>query len=101
MKRKPDIVEAIKNRKLFGSLFADLTTWRAWIVWLKSVFGLLMDAGGLEIYQKCTGRTEPPKGGVKEAYAIVGRRGGKSRIVAFAGVFISSFFYFRKFFHPC
>src|SRR4029434_6972003 len=98
--KKPDIVSAIRNRKLFGSLFADLSTWAAWIVWLKVVFGLPIDDGELALYRKCTRRTEPPMGGIKEAYAIVGRRGGKSRIVAFAGVFIACFHDFRKFLAP-
>jgi hypothetical protein len=34
VKRKPDIIEAIKNPKLFGSLprFKKLDTWSAWLV---------------------------------------------------------------------
>ena len=67
MKKRPDIIEALRNKKLFGALFTDLSTWSAWLVWLKAMFGLLMDSGELEIYQKCTGRTEPPPNGVKEA----------------------------------
>jgi hypothetical protein len=100
MKRKPNIIEAIKNPKLFGSLFNSLDSWLAWIVWLKAVFGLAMDSAELELYRKCTGRTEPPNDGVKEAYAIVGRRGGKSRIVAFAAAFIACFHDFRRYLAP-
>lgn len=37
---------------------------------------------------------------VKEAYGIVGRRGGKSRIVSFAGAFIACFHDFRKYLAP-
>ena len=46
MKRKPNIIEAIKNPKLFGSLprFKKLETWTAWLVVLKAIFGLPMTA---------------------------------------------------------
>ena len=96
MKKRVDIVAAIRHPKIFRPLLGDLSTWAAWLVWLKGVFGLPMDSGELLLYRKCTGRTQPPRDGVKEAYAIVGRRGGKSRIVAFAGVFIACFHDFRK-----
>jgi hypothetical protein len=99
MKKKPDIIEAIRHPKIFKPLLGDLSTWHSWIVWLKSVFGLLMDAAELELYRKCTGRTEPPQG-FKECYAIVGRRGGKSRIVSFAAVFIACFHDFKKYLAP-
>ena len=36
----------------------------------------------------------------KESYAIVGRRGGKSRIVSFAAVFIACFYDFKKYLAP-
>jgi len=34
------IIQAISNKQIFGALFKDLSSWRAWLVWLKSVFGL-------------------------------------------------------------
>src|SRR4029453_19121750 len=98
--KRTNIVEALRNKKLFGSLFTDLSTWSAWIVWLKAVFGLKMDAGEAELFQRCTGRKSFIKKDFKESYAIVGRRGGKSRIVSFAGVFIACFHDFRKYLAP-
>jgi hypothetical protein len=98
--KRIDIVQAIKNPKLFGSLFKDLSTWSSWMVFLKAVFGLEMDEGERDLYQRCTGRNSvhaEPNSGFKESYAIVGRRGGKSRIVAFAAVFIACFNDFRKY----
>src|SRR5262249_21782752 len=89
--------QAIKNPNLFGSMFKSLDSWQAWIVWLKAVFGLEMDASEIELYRKCTGRSgENSPSGFKESYAIVGRRVGKSRIVSFAGVFIACFYDFSK-----
>ena len=51
-KKKPDIIEAIKHPKIFKPLLGDLSTWHSWIVWLKSVFGLLMDPAELETLSK-------------------------------------------------
>lgn len=100
MKGKPNIIEALRNTKLFGSMFQSLDSWFAWLVFLKAVFGLDMERSELEVYRKCTGRTDPPTDGVRESYAIVGRRGGKSRIVSFAGVFVGCFFDFRRYLAP-
>src|SRR5437867_7207584 len=54
MRRKPDIIEAIRNKKLFGSLpeFRDLSTWFAWIVWLKSLFAISLNESELALFQK-------------------------------------------------
>ena len=55
-----------------------------------------MDESELDLFRQCTGRTKLPKAGAKEAYVIVGRRGGKSRMISFAGMFIACFHDFRK-----
>ena len=57
-----NIVDAIKNPKLFGSLprFKKLDTWTAWLVVLKAIFGLPMTADDLAIFQRHTGRASPP-----------------------------------------
>ena len=100
MKKRVDIIQAIRNPKLFGGLFKSLDTWRAWIAFLKLLFGLLTDAGERLITQKCTGRTHFPVGGFKEAACVVGRRGGKSRIGALIGVFIGCFYDFKPYLAP-
>jgi Terminase large subunit, ATPase domain len=99
MKRKPNIIEAIKNPKLFGSLprFKKLDTWASWLVVLKTIFGLPMTADDLVIFNRHTGRASPPTGGSKETYLIIGRRGGKSFISALVTCFIACFIDFRPF----
>jgi hypothetical protein len=99
-KKKPDIIEAIRHPKIFRPLLGDLSTWSAWLVFLKAVFGLPMDGAELELYRRCTGRNVNSSKHFKEAYAIVGRRGGKSRMVSFAGVFIACFHDFKKYLAP-
>src|SRR5208337_72966 len=49
-----------------------------------------MTAEELAIYRQCTGRTEPPAAPFREAALIVGRRGGKSRILALIAVCVAS-----------
>jgi hypothetical protein len=99
MKRKPDIIEAIKNPKLFGSLprFKKLETWTSWLVVLKAIFGLPMTGDDLVIFNRHSGRTSPPIGGSKETYLIIGRRGGKSFISALITCFIACFIDFKPF----
>src|SRR5262245_15793605 len=100
LRKQIDIIQAIRDRRLFGGLFKSLDTWRAWIVFLKSIFGLPMDQAEIEIYRRCTNRTDPPNGGFKEAACVVGRRGGKSRVGALIGVFIGCFYDFKPYLAP-
>jgi len=65
LRKQIDIIQAIRDRRLFGGLFKSLDTWRAWIVFLKSIFGLSMDQAEIEIYRRCTNRTDSPSGGFK------------------------------------
>jgi len=99
VKRRPSIIEAIRNPKLFGSLprFKKLDTWVAWLVVLKAIFGLSMTAEDLLVFNRHTGRNAPPIGGSKETYLIIGRRGGKSFISALVTCFIACFIDFKPF----
>jgi hypothetical protein len=99
MKRRPNIIEAIENKRVFGSLprFRSLDTWGSWIVVLKAIFGLPMTVDDLVIFHKHTGRASPPLGGSKETYLIIGRRGGKSFISALITCFVSCFGDFSQF----
>src|SRR4029453_12638840 len=99
MSRRPNIIETIKNPKLFGSLprFKRLDSWSCWLVVLKAIFGLTMTDEDLLIFQRYTGRLQPPLGGSKETYLIIGRRGGKSFISALITCFIACFIDFTPF----
>lgn len=86
-----NILEAMRDPQLLGAVFPDLAPWRAWLVLLQALFALPMDPEAAATYHKHTGRealpTEPPE----EAWLIVGRRGGKSRIVAAIAVYLAAF----------
>lgn len=85
------IVDALRDPRLFGALpaFRDLSTWGAWLVFLKACYGLALDAAETATFCRHTGRStyRPPVGGWHEAAAITGRQSGKSRIVGLAQAF--------------
>lgn len=80
------IAEALRDPKLFGEqpVFRDLSSWRAWLVFLKALYGLPLEAEEVASFQKHTGREAyaPPPGGWKEVVAIVGRQSGKTRVAS-------------------
>jgi len=83
MGKVPTIIEAIESPKLFGPAIGPLESWSHWLTFLRTLYGLpFSDPEDAAIFQSCTGRTGPLATGYSEAYALVGRRGGKSRMAA-------------------
>ncbi len=91
MTAKPTIIQACRSRDLFAPWFKNLETWQSWFAFLRALFGLKMTAADLATFQECTGRTDPPDGGAREAWLVVGRRGGKSLILALIAVYLAAF----------
>jgi hypothetical protein len=85
------ILDALADRALFGGLpaFRDLSTWRAWLVFLRSVYGLPLSGDDFELFRRHTGRTvhDPPPAGFPEVVCIVGRQSGKTRVAATVAAF--------------
>ena len=94
------ILEACADPNLFARWFRDRDTWRAWFVFLRALFGLPMSADDLALYKECTGREDPPAGGAREAWLVVGRRGGKSMVLALIAVFLACFCDWAPFLSP-
>jgi hypothetical protein len=88
----PDIVSCLRDPDLFGGLpqFRDLSTWHFWVVVLKAVFGLPLDSEELVVYQRHTGRPDPPADEMDEAALVCGRRSGKSMIAALIAVYLAT-----------
>jgi hypothetical protein len=84
------IVQAMKDSELFAPWFKG-KSWGAWISFLKALFGLPMNAAEQAIYQKHTARSTMPHKAFKEAWLVVGRRGGKSLIAALTAVYLATF----------
>src|SRR5262249_31712244 len=83
------IIDALRNPSLFGGLpaFWSLDTWRAWLTFLRAVYGLPMDPADLDTFSKHTGRKAPRPGGYPEAVASTRRPAGKSAIAATLGAY--------------
>lgn len=85
------ILDAIHDPLLFRPLFKDLATWTSWMVVLKAIFALEMTEAEQVLFTKLSGRVDPPKQPVEEAWIIAGRRGGKSRMAALIAVYLCCF----------
>lgn len=94
------ILDAIHDPLLFRPLFKLFDTWRAWFVVLRAVFGLPMDEADLSVFKQLTGREASPVQQVQECWLVVGRRGGKSFIVALIAVFLACFKDYRPYLGP-
>jgi hypothetical protein len=86
-----DIIKAIDDPKVFGASFKQPDTWRAWRAYLAALFALPMTEEQFATYRDCTGREDPPEDPVKESWLVVGRRGGKSFVLALIAVFLAVF----------
>jgi hypothetical protein len=95
-----NILEAVSDPKVFGQHFRDGESWKAWRAFLASVFGLPMDAEAQDIFRACTGRSESPEGGASEAWLCIGRRGGKSFMLAVIAVYLACFKDWRRYLGP-
>lgn len=92
-----NIIQAIESDKVFKPLFKDLSSWVAWLVFLKSLFALPMDKGECRVFKKCTGLKKAPTMQAREAYVVAGRRSGKSYISAAVSVFLALFHDWKPF----
>ena len=85
------ILDAIRDPRLFSPWFQPPKNWATWQVVLKALFGLPMTPREVDVFSRFTGRTTPPTSPAREAWLIVGRRGGKSRIAALIAIFLACF----------
>src|SRR6516162_6712140 len=85
------IIDACGDPALFARWFRDPATWRAWFAFLRALFGLSLDDGDRALFAECTGREASAAGGYREAWLVVGRRGGKSLTLALIAVFLACF----------
>ena len=81
------ILDALADTNLFGSTLKGASSWRAWLTFLKVVYGLELDTEDLKRFRHHTGREFPRPGGYPEAVCVVGCQSGKSQIAALVGVY--------------
>jgi hypothetical protein len=94
-----NILAAISDPAWWGPWFTR-GDWRAWRSFFSATFALPMDDEAFAIYRECTGRTAPPLEPATEAWAICGRRGGKTRLMATAAAWLAAFIDWRPHLAP-
>ena len=85
-----NILDAMRDPNIFAPHFRG-SSWKAWKVALAALFALPMSDEALATYTACTGRVSPPAVPFTEAAFCVGRRGGKSRVLATVAVYLATF----------
>ena len=85
-----NILAALDDRALFAPHFRG-DTWQPWRAFLAALFALPMDDDALAFYRTHTARQDAPTVPFKEAALVIGRRGGKSRVLALVAVFLACF----------
>ena len=58
---------------------------------MKAIFGLPLTDAELETFRACTGRSSPRPGGYLESTLVIGRRGGKSLVLALIAAYLATF----------
>lgn len=95
-----NLLQAMRDEKLFARWFRDEATWAAWRAFVAAVFGLPLSAAEAEVYRACTGRQEAPQEPFAEAWLVCGRRAGKSFVLALIAVFLACFRDYRQYLQP-
>jgi hypothetical protein len=85
------ILDTLDDPPLFAPAFRPAASWAAWRVVLKALFALAPSAADLATFTRHTGRVTWPTTPAREAWLVVGRRGGKSRIAALVAVYCACF----------
>lgn len=84
------ILEATRDPSLFARWFRG-ETWQRWLAFLAALFGLEITEEQAAIFREHTARSVLPSESAREAWVIVGRRGGKSLVAALVAVFLACF----------
>jgi hypothetical protein len=74
--------------------------WTAWRAFLASAFALPLDDEALATFKQCTGRQSAPIAQASEAWAVCGRRGGKTRVLSTVAAWLACFSDLRPYLGP-
>src|SRR5271170_2240133 len=83
------IITALDDPHIFGGMFSA-PSWRPWKAFLHAAFAIPMGDDALALYAHHTGRNAPPTKAARYAELVVGRRGGKSRILALIATYLAA-----------
>jgi hypothetical protein len=85
------IDKALTDPGLLGAALGPVDTFATWLSVLKAAFGLKLSRSERRAFASVAGSRKSPRARVRELWAIVGRRGGKSRMAAALSVFVACF----------
>jgi Terminase large subunit, ATPase domain len=85
------IDRTLTDPQLLGAALGDATPWQTWLTVLRAAFGLPLDECQRAAFHQVAGERGPPAKRVRELWAVVGRRGGKSRMAAALAVYQAAF----------
>jgi hypothetical protein len=95
-----NLLQATEDEALFRPWFKDRATWESWFAFIAALFALPMTEDQAATYAKHTGRAELPSAAHEEAWLVIGRRGGKSFIMALVAVYLAGFREYRQHLQP-
>jgi Terminase large subunit, ATPase domain len=85
------IDRALHDKQLLGAALGPIKPWSTWLAVLRAAFGLPLDEQQRATFHSVAGDRAPPSKRVRELWAIVGRRAGKSRTAAALAVYQACF----------
>lgn len=74
--------------------------WLAWRSFVKTLFGEALNGEELAVYRRCCSLEDPPTSRQREAWLPVGRRGGKSRVLAFIATYLAACYDWEPYLAP-
>lgn len=89
-RQQTTILDVMTDERWFGRAFQG-NGWLGWKAFLAGCFGLPMTPDMLACWHQHTRREHVPTSPAPEAWMVVGRRGGKSRIAALIAVYLACF----------
>jgi hypothetical protein len=91
LRREFAIDRAFTDDRLLGAALGSEASWRTWRAVLKAGFGLALSEDESRTFAAVAGNRQLPSQRVRELWAIVGRRGGKSRVAAAIAAYLALF----------
>ncbi len=82
--------DALTDANLLGAALGPPESWATWISVLKASFGEKLDRRDRRAFAAVAGGRKPPGRRVRELVAVVGRRGGKSKMAAAIAAYIAT-----------
>jgi hypothetical protein len=91
--------EALSNPRYFGTMLSG-KSWAAWRVLLIAIVGEELTEDDRVIFRELKGRQNEPLRPVDEFWAVVGRRGGKTRAMAVLSAYLAACIDYRDLLAP-